>query len=49
MFGSEKNMLEKTGGKYIIAVQEEGDLLFFPPQWGHAGSLSGCMTYICRN
>lgn len=39
MKGSEKiyfDMLKKEGAPLYIAAQEEGDMLFFPPFWGHA-------------
>lgn len=45
--GSEAEMADRSG-RYIIAVQEEGDLLFFPPQWGHAVVTKSGINVMCN-
>jgi hypothetical protein len=45
--GSEAEMASKNN-RYIIAVQEEGDLLFFPPQWGHAVVTKSGFNVMCN-
>ena len=45
--GSEASMIQSFG-KYIVAVQEEGDLLFFPPQWGHAVVTRKGVNVMCN-
>jgi hypothetical protein len=45
--GSEVEAVHSMG-KYIVAVQEEGDLLFFPPQWGHAVVTKAGVNVMCN-
>ena len=45
--GSEAEMASRSG-RYIVAVQEEGDLLFFPPQWGHAVITKSGVNVMCN-
>lgn len=45
--GSEADMV-RASKRYIIAVQEEGDLLFFPPQWGHAVVTKSGVNVMCN-
>ena len=45
--GSEAEMASKKG-RYIVAVQEEGDLLYFPPQWGHAVVTKSGINVMCN-
>jgi hypothetical protein len=47
MHGSEKELLQKMN-HYKVAVQEEGDLLFFPPQWGHAVITKAGVNVMCN-
>lgn len=45
--GSEAEMASRSK-RYIVAVQEEGDLLFFPPQWGHAVVTKSGINVMCN-
>ena len=47
LHGNEKSLVNRMG-HYTIAVQEEGDLLFFPPQWGHAVVTKAGVNVMCN-